>query len=204
MKINENQAAEHDESTAAIADEMTLVLRRPVDAANKQYTEVKLREPNAGELDQASRARSGVGSLMALISIVAQVPIAVPQGMRSRDLAEADAFFGRFSLPKPDEVDPDAFEDEKVMMLRKPVQLGKGDGVLYEKLELVEPTGREKDKAAREPSDTRAAIALISLVAKVPRLVVERLSQRDYEEACYFLGSCNVVGQKTGATSARS
>ena len=205
MNINENQAVQQDAVSDAIAEELTLVLRRPVTIkGGKQFTEIKLREPLAGEIDQASRAPSGVGSLMTLISLVAQVPIEVPQGMRSRDLAEANAFFDSFKLPKPDDVDPDDFEDEKEVVLRKPVTLGKGEGVTYDRLDLVEPNGGEKDKAAREPTDTRAAIVLIALVAKVPRAVVERLCRRDFEEACNFLGSCNVVGQKTGATSPQS
>lgn len=199
MNTQENNAA-HD------VDQLVLALRKPVTAVGgKQFTSVTLREPNAGELEKASRALSGVGSLMVLISDVAGVPLQVAEAMCSRDLAEADAFFNTWHLPEPQPQGEDDFEDEKVITLRKPVAIGKGEEpVVYDKLEMVEPNGGQKDKASRESNDTRAAIVLISLVAKVPRAMVERLCRRDFEDACNFLGSCNVVAPKTGATSLRN
>jgi hypothetical protein len=199
------QIEKHNSTDVSVLDRLSLVLRKPVTFAGKEHTAVELREPDAGELEAASNAKSGVGSLMKLISIVAGVPMGVAEGMCSRDLAQADAFFNTFSVPPVDVAEGDDFVDETTITLRKPVSLGKGDAaVQHTQLTLQEPTGGQKDKAAREPNDTRAAIVLISLVAKVPRLVVERMCRRDFEEACNFLASCNVVGQTTGATSARS
>lgn len=194
-----------DQQIDQIDEQLTLDLRKPITVAGKQYERLVLREPLAGELEAASRAQSGVGGLMSLIAAVAGVPRAVPEAMVSRDLARADAFFNTFSVPAVDPGEGDEFIDELTISLRKPVTIGKGDAaVTVDKLELVEPNGAQKDKASREPSDMRAAIALISTVAKVPRLAVERLCRRDFEEACNFLASCNVVGQTTGATSPRS
>ncbi len=90
-------------------------------------------------------------------------------------------------------------DDEKSISLRKPVELG---GVKYEALALREPTAGELAKAtATSTNDVAVAIALISLVAKVPRGVVESLGQRDFQEASDFLGSFTVAGPTTGETS---
>jgi hypothetical protein len=186
-------------------DVLVLDLRKPVAVGGKTYESVRLREPLAGELEAASRAPSGVASLISLIVIVAGVPRTVPEAMGSRDLARANAFFDSFSVPPADAGDGDDFIDEMTLTLRKPVSIGKDErAVTYAQLELVEPNGGQKDKASREPNDMRSAIALISAVAKVPRLVVEGMCRRDFEEACNFLASCNDVGQTIGATSLRS
>lgn len=186
-------------------DTLVLTLRKPVTVAGKTYDSVKLREPLASELEAASRAPSGVGALISLIVMVAGVPRGVPEAMGSRDLAKANAFLETFSVPAVDPGEGDDFIDEMTIPLRKPVTIGKGDGAItFDNLELAEPNGGQKDKASREPNDVRAAISLISSVAKVPRLAVEKLCRRDFEEACNFLASCNVVGQATGATSRQS
>ena len=89
-------------------------------------------------------------------------------------------------------------QDEKTIVLRKPVTLG---GVTYEKLDLREPTAGELAKATKAGGNVDVAIALISLIAKVPRGAVEGLSQRDLQEASDFLGSFTLAGPETGAMS---
>jgi len=88
--------------------------------------------------------------------------------------------------------------DEKTITLRKPVTLG---GVTYEKLDLREPTAGELAKATKAGGNVDVAIALISLIAKVPRGAIEGLSQRDLQEASDFLGGFTLTGQETGQTS---
>lgn len=78
---------------------------------------------------------------------------------------------------------------EKTIPLRKPVALG---DVVYEKLELREPTAGELEKASGGPTATTnvgVIINLISLVAKVPRKVAEDLCQRDFRDASDFFGN---------------
>lgn len=76
--------------------------------------------------------------------------------------------------------------DEKVLILRKPVKLG---DVEYSQLTLREPTAGELAKAENAaPTRADMAINLISIVAAVPRSAVERICQRDFEEASDFLG----------------
>lgn len=82
-----------------------------------------------------------------------------------------------------------ALELEKTITLRKPVTLG---DVPYTKLALREPTGGELEKATNGPgSNTNIGVNLnlISIVAKVPRMVVEGLCQRDLNEAIDFFGT---------------
>lgn len=86
-------------------------------------------------------------------------------------------------------------EDEKIVVLRKPVTLGT---VTYSQIELREPVAKELDKASREPSNVASAIVLISAVAKIPRGAVELLTQRDLQECSDFLGSFGKAGETTG------
>ena len=86
-------------------------------------------------------------------------------------------------------------EDEKTLELRKPVKLGE---VEYCTLNLREPTAGELSKASKAGGNVDIAIALISLIAKVPRGAVEKLSQRDFQEAADFLGSFTAGGLATG------
>lgn len=91
-------------------------------------------------------------------------------------------------------------QEEKVIVLRKPVMLG---DVTYAELTLREPTAGELSKATRGGggNNVDVGIWLISLVAKVPRGAVEQLCQRDFTEANDFLGSFTIDGPETGETS---
>jgi hypothetical protein len=81
-------------------DELTITLRKPVKLADVEYAQINLREPTAGELRKARNLGSdnGIGNAMALIHLVAQVPMAVVEQLSQRDLAEADRFLGGFTL----------------------------------------------------------------------------------------------------------
>lgn len=89
-------------------------------------------------------------------------------------------------------------EEEKTIVLRKPVVLG---GVTYAELNLAEPTAGQLSKASKQTNNVDVAIALISIIAKVPRAAVEALSQRDFSEANDFLASFTPADQTTGETS---
>lgn len=89
-------------------------------------------------------------------------------------------------------------EEEKTLVLRKPVKLGH---IECTELELREPTAGELSKAAKAGGDVDVAILLISIVSKVPRGAIEKLCQRDFQEAADFLGSFTVLGPPTGAKS---
>lgn len=84
------------------------------------------------------------------------------------------------------------------MTLRHPVSVG---SVQYTTVELREPRAGEMAKANNAGNGIEVAIALISLVAKIPRTAVEQFCARDLEEASAYLSGFTVGGQETGSTS---
>lgn len=95
----------------------------------------------------------------------------------------------------------DTMELEKTITLRKPVTLGE---LTYAQLSLREPTAGELEKASSAATNMGVVINLISVVAKVPRVVIESLCQRDLREAGDFLESFSAADLTTGATSSPS
>lgn len=92
-------------------------------------------------------------------------------------------------------------QDEITITLRKPVKLGEQE---YTTLDLREPTAGELEKASSATTNMGVVINLIHLVAKVPRKVVEGLSQRDLKEAGAFLEGFNEPSPATGETESPS
>ena len=88
-------------------DEITITLRKPVTVGKTAksdgvtYGVLDLREPNAGELEKASKSATDIGVVLNLISLVAKVPRAVAEGLSQRDLKEASDFLGRFNEDAP-------------------------------------------------------------------------------------------------------
>lgn len=183
-------------------DVQTVTLKRPIIVGagdkGKTYETLTLREPTAGELGKVSREETSVAGLTQMITLVAGIPRDVARMLCSRDLDQCDEILSSFKIPEGEEpmVDEDQL-DEYTITLRKPVTVA---NVRETTLTLTEPSGKDKERAAKAATETLAAIDLISAVAKVPRVVVERLCQRDFEEACYFLASCRLVGRPTGRT----
>lgn len=89
-------------------------------------------------------------------------------------------------------------QEEKVIVLRKPVVLG---DATYAELALREPTAGELEKASGATTQIGVVISLIAAICKLPRSAVEKLSQRDLREASDFLGSFSDDFPETGDTS---
>jgi hypothetical protein len=90
-------------------------------------------------------------------------------------------------------------QDEITIELRKPVSVGKGDAaVIYEKLDLREPSAGELEKASRADTSVGSAITLISLITSIPRGAVEKISKRDLVAANRFLEGFTDAGQSVG------
>ena len=87
-----------------------------------------------------------------------------------------------------------SFEEEKVITLRKPVELGP---LTYSELALREPTAGELEKASKAGSRVGETINLIHMIAKIPRTAAERLSQRDLLEAADFFAAFYPNGEPT-------
>lgn len=62
-----------------------------------EVTELKLREPTAGELEKASAASTGIGSQITLISLVAKVPRSAVEKLCQRDLQAASRVLNSFT-----------------------------------------------------------------------------------------------------------
>ena len=88
--------------------------------------------------------------------------------------------------------------EEVTLELTTPVSIGKGDGALeFTELKLREPNAGEMEKAARSDTNVGALITMISLIAKVPRGAVEKLTRSDLAAAEKVLGSFTDGGQPT-------
>lgn len=87
----------------------------------------------------------------------------------------------------------DQFEDEFDLVLREAIVLGTAS---YETLHLTEPTAGQLMKASKHVNDVESLIALISLNAKVPMAVIEKMKQRDMERAGAFFAHFGT--EKTG------
>lgn len=61
------------------------------------YSEIKLREPTAGELEKAARADTNVGSLITMISLVAKIPRGAVEKFSKTDLMAAEVALGSFT-----------------------------------------------------------------------------------------------------------
>lgn len=79
---------------------LKLEFRRPIiigkDEAAVTYTHVELREPFAGDLEQAQRADTPVGSVITLVSVIGKIPRLVAEKMCGRDINRANDFLSSF------------------------------------------------------------------------------------------------------------
>lgn len=97
--------------------------------------------------------------------------------------------------------DPIDLEEEKILILRKPLVVA---DVTYDHLDLREPTAKELADASKAGNDVEVAIALISMIAKVPKSAVNQLRQRDLKDASDFFARFNGDYQETGKTLLRN
>ncbi len=75
---------------------------------------------------------------------------------------------------------------EKTILLDPAVSIGDKE---FDSITLMEPTAGQLEKAMDAKTDIGIAITLIGLVSKVPRKVVEQLTQTQLKECSDFLGS---------------
>jgi hypothetical protein len=170
----------------------TITLRKPItvgkDESAVTYTEVVLREPTAGEYEDAEKVAPTYGLAVALIAGVSGVPIDVCDLMFTSQIDEAEDFIGSFgaSVAMPTTASPDEIKIE----LYEPVKITEEDTPLnIASLSLSEPTNNQKRKAGVSGGSFATSISMISLNAGVPRGSVRRLCSRDFLRAVgYFNG----------------
>lgn len=82
-------------------DEKTITLRKPLTIGTGDgaitYAELALREPTAGELEKASRADTGVGTMINLVSAIAKIPRSAAEQLSQRDIGEVSDFLSGFT-----------------------------------------------------------------------------------------------------------
>jgi hypothetical protein len=87
-------------------DEFVMTLRKPItlgsgDAAIT-YDKITLREPEAGELEKATKESTNVGVSITLIQLIAGIPRKAVEKMAQRDLREASDYLGGFTPDGPE------------------------------------------------------------------------------------------------------
>jgi hypothetical protein len=87
--------------------------------------------------------------------------------------------------------------DEVTYELVKPVTIGKGEGAVeYTSITLREPNGGELEKAGRQDTAVGSLMTMISLMSKIPRIVVEKFSRTDLQAAETLIGGFTTGGQQ--------
>ena len=79
-----------------MSEALTLKLRKKVNLEGMELSELQLCEPNAGQLEKASFASTGVAANIILISEVAKVPMAAVRLLSKRDLEAAVRYLSGF------------------------------------------------------------------------------------------------------------
>lgn len=88
-----------------LQDELTLPLRKPLATAKGDVSELKLREPTAGELDKFTRAIAKDGSVAAtllLISLIAGIDKPFLERLGTRDFQAASDYLSSFMNASPE------------------------------------------------------------------------------------------------------
>ncbi|WP_353191413.1 phage tail assembly protein [Pandoraea pnomenusa] len=175
-----------------MSETKTIKLRKPLtygqgdDAVT--VTELKLREATAGEYEAAEKAAGVYGTTISLIGLLSGVPVDVIDRMFRSQIDEAENFIGSFG--------EGAFltdvrsEDEHVLQLIRPIKITAEESpVNVASLALCEPTNQQHRKAAAAGGPFAALVAMISMVAGVPKIAVRAMCARDFLAAAgYFNG----------------
>ncbi|MBU9359555.1 phage tail assembly protein [Burkholderia multivorans] len=175
-----------------MSDTKTIILRKPLTygkgADEKVVTEISLREPLAGEYEEAERSGGVFGTPIALIAILSGVPVDVIDEMYGSQIDEAEDFIASFGHAVAR--NPAASPDEIVLPLVKPVKMTSEDSPLnIASLSLCEPTNRQKRKAAEAGGPFASGVAMIAMIGKVPKSAVRAMCARDFLAAIsYFNG----------------
>lgn len=76
-------------------DELVIPLRKPIELGSVTYTEIRLREPTAGEMKTWDKLGGADADIQA-VSVVAGVPKIVAEKLGARDILTAGRYIARF------------------------------------------------------------------------------------------------------------
>lgn len=168
-------------------------LRKPVtigkEDAAQTFEQVVMREPRAGEFEEAEKLGRKYGYDVALVSIVSGIPVDAVELMGVTVVDRAMDFVATFA-PEGINDDEMASADELRLDLREPATVGTGENApTYVVLNLSEPTNLQRRKASEAGGAWATLVSLVSRNAGVPLSAVRSMCARDFLEASqYFKG----------------
>ena len=88
-----------------LEEEKTITLIKPITIGKGDssitYTEIHLREPDAGEIEKASRADTQIGVVINMVHLIAKIPRAAAEKLCQRDISQASEYLSVFSDAGP-------------------------------------------------------------------------------------------------------
>lgn len=165
-------------------NEHVITLKRPVGPKGKEITELRLREPTAGEVLRASR-ETGRGLALSLLTQVTGADTAVIEALPSRTADKAFAHLMQYVEPVLSEPEGDDEPPEEVTIPLRDT-LNAGGTAWISELTLHEPTLSDLIKAEKYDGMQRV-LALVALSSGLPRAVVEMIPITDYAKAARYV-----------------
>jgi hypothetical protein len=169
-------------------DPHIIALRKPVGPKGKEITELRLREPRAGEVMRASR-ETGRGLALSLLTQVTGVDGDVIEALPSRVCDAALDYLMTFVTPltakAKKKAPPSEPLDEMTVTLAETLQIGT---TWVTELNLREPTLGELINGDKYDGIQRTVV-LVALVSDRPRAVIELVPITEFTKAAdYVLG----------------
>jgi hypothetical protein len=166
-------------------DPHIIALRKPVGPQGREISELRLREPRAGEVLKANR-ETGRGVALSLLTQVTGADGACIQALPGRTSDRALDYLMTFVAPILSDAPADQGEelpDEFAVDLAETIQIGT---TWVSKLELHEPTLMELIKVEKYDGMQRV-LALVALASNQPRAVIELVPISDYAKAAGYV-----------------
>jgi hypothetical protein len=180
-------------------DPHIITLRKPVGPKGKEITELRLREPRAGEVMRASR-ETGRGLALSLLMQVTGVEMAVIEALPGRVSDRAFGYLMTFAEPilalETNDTPEDPL-DEMTITLTETLQIGT---TWVTELNLREPTLGEMIKGDKYDGLQRTVV-LVALVSGLPRAVIEMVPISEFAKAAKFTNSFTEAAPMSGGES---
>jgi hypothetical protein len=163
-----------------------IALSRPIGPKGREITELRLREPRAGEVLKASR-ETGRGLALSLLTQVTGADGAAIQALPGRISDRALAFLMTFVSPilaeDDDDKSPPEPPEEFTVELAETIQIGT---TWVSRLDLHEPTLADLIKVEKYDGMLRV-LALVALASDLPRAVIEQVPISEYAQAASYV-----------------
>ncbi|OTP79493.1 phage tail assembly protein [Caballeronia sordidicola] len=171
-----------------MSETKTFTLKKPVtigkEDAARTFDQFVMREPIAGEFEEAEKLGRKYGYDVALVSIVSGVPVDAIDLMGVTMVDAAMDFVATFT---PEDMGTASVQDEKRLELRVPAKIGSGDDApTYAVMNLSEPTNLQRRKANEAGGPWATVVSLVSRNAQIPLGAVRSMCARDFLEASQF------------------